>query len=161
MFQTVCWTCHSRVVSLEAWIQFTCSHYPWVQMSLWCQTVKRTIQQMSDGACCLYQSLFFHTHTYSHTPSLSSGPISLSPLLLSNGPANFLVHFTEMWQIPCDTKGVPTPQSRSLAYSAREQVGHLSAHGHLSISPRGPINLRVNAWCQQTAEQLSGTSVAS
>lgn len=146
-----------RAVSLKAWMQSTCSHYPWVQMSLWCQTVKRTIQQMSDGAQCLYQSLFSH----SHTPSLSSGPISLSPLLLSNGPANFLVHFTEMWQIPCDTKGVRAPQSRSLTRSAIEQAGHLSAHGHLSISVQGPINLRVNAWCQQTAKQLGGTSVAS
>ncbi len=150
-----------RVVSLKAWIQSEFSHYPWVQMSLWCQTVKRTIQQMSDGAYCLYQSLFSHTHTYSHTPSLSSGPISLSPLLLSNGPANFLVHFTEMWQIPCDTKGVRAPQSWSLAHSPIEQAGHLSAYGHLSISVHGPINLRANAWCQQTAKQQSRTSVAS
>lgn len=63
-----------------------------------------------------------HTHILTHHPSLSSGPISLSPLLLSNGPANFLVHFTEMWQIPCDTKGVRAPQSYSLARSARERV---------------------------------------
>lgn len=63
-----------------------------------------------------------HTHILTHHPSLSSGPISLSPLLLSNGPANFLVHFTEMWQIPCDTKGVRAPQSWSLARSARERV---------------------------------------
>lgn len=99
------------MVSLEAWIQSTCSHYPWVQMSLWCQTVKRTIQQMSDGAYCLYQSLFSLTHTYSHTTPLYHQDLSLFRLF-SWAMAQQISWFTSL---KCDKYRVTRRESELLS----------------------------------------------